>query len=353
MKRLLACILVVVMGFGLCACAANPAATETATTEAAETATQAPVEEAVVEPIVLKIAISEAATDTKAEAMKEFMDAVETRTNGAVTFELYANNELGSMADVLEQVAMGGNIILSSSVDILSDYGCPDWTAPTIFYALPTADDVVKFQESDLYQSMCEKIEANGIKMLCMNFVGTPRQLLSTKPVTTYADLSNLKVRVPTATFGAFFEAAGASTVSTAWSEVYTSLSTGVIDAAEAPLGTLYNSSLYEVAKYCTLTSHCLSPAAMIMSEAIFESLGEEYGAILVEEAKNAGVWYTDACAAAGDDFKAKLEEAGVTFYEFSDEDMQKMKDTAAVVYDSFPEMSPDIREQIQSAIAG
>ena len=29
MKRLLACILVVVMGFGVCACAANPAATET------------------------------------------------------------------------------------------------------------------------------------------------------------------------------------------------------------------------------------------------------------------------------------------------------------------------------------
>ena len=124
------------------------------------------------------------------------------------------------------------------------------------------------------------------------------------------------------------------------------------MDAAEAPLGTLFNSSLYEVAKYITLTSHCLSPAGMVMSNAIFEALGEENSAILQEEGINAGIWYTEACEAAGDDFRAKLEAEGVTFTELSEADMQKMRETSLVVYDSFPAMSEDIYEQIQSAIA-
>ena len=308
---------------------------------------------AAAKPVTLKVAFAEAATDLKAQAFEEFKKAVEERTEGNIVIELYPNNELGSLPDALEQVALGGNIIVSTSVDTLADYGTPNWIAPTIFYALSSADEVLAFQDSELYKEMCATIEENGIKLLCMNYVATPRQLLSVKPVKTFEDISKLKVRVPTATFGAFFEAAGASTISTAWSEVYTSLSTGVLDAAEAPLGTLYNSSLYEVAKYITLTSHCLSPAGMVMSNNIFKALGDEYSAILQEEAINAGEWYTSACAAAGDDFRAKLEAEGVTFIEFSPEDMQKMKETSVVVYDNFPEMSPDIYDQIQAAIAG
>ncbi len=103
----------------------------------------------------------------------------------------------------------------------------------------------------------------------------------------------------------AFVKALGASPVVTNWNEVPCS-ATNIVSAAEAPLATLYSSSLQEVAKYCTLTQHLVFTGMMVMPEDIFESMPEEYQQILLDAVYQAGSHFTAYNLQSEQDYQAK-----------------------------------------------
>ena len=152
-------------------------------------------------------------------------------------------------------------------------------------------------------------------------------------------------------TYATFFSAAGASPVTMTFSEVYTGLDSGIVEAVEAPLGTLYSYSLHEVAKYVSLSNHCLAPALLCMNTDIFNSLSEEQQQVLVNASEHAGDIYTRLCQETTNDYRVKMEEAGVTFIEWTDEDIQKMMDAAREVFAAYPQMDKDIFEQIRATV--
>jgi TRAP-type C4-dicarboxylate transport system substrate-binding protein len=67
--------------------------------------------ERVGKPVVLKVSMAETSTDIKADIIKNMAAEIESGTNGRIKFEIYYSNELGSLADVTEQMVMGGNIL--------------------------------------------------------------------------------------------------------------------------------------------------------------------------------------------------------------------------------------------------
>lgn len=62
-------------------------------------------------------------------------------------------------------------------------------------------------------------------------YIQPPVYVLTKKPINSIADFEGLKIRAPGA-YGKFLRHLGASPVSLAWSEIYTSLATGVIDGS-------------------------------------------------------------------------------------------------------------------------
>ncbi len=62
-------------------------------------------------------------------------------------------------------------------------------------------------------------------------YIQPPVYILTKKPINSVADFEGLKIRAPGA-YGKFLRNLGASPVSLAWSEIYTSLATGVIDGS-------------------------------------------------------------------------------------------------------------------------
>jgi len=135
------------------------------------------------------------------------------------------------------------------------------------------------------------------------------------------------------------------------FADVYSGLDTGLVEAVEAPLGTLCAYNLYEVAKYVSISNHCLAPALLCMNTDIFESLSEKQQTALVEGSKYAGDLYTQACADKDAGFRALMEENGVTFIDWTDADIEKMVAAAKEVYAAYPAMDADIYEQIMAAI--
>lgn len=305
------------------------------------------------DPIKLRIQVAEAETASKAIYTKQFADAVYEKTNGAVQIDVYYNSELGSLADVLEQVSNGSNIMVSTAIDQLGSYYY-DFNGPAIFYAMPTKDDMYNFAESELFAEMCAGMEEqSNIMVLTLSWFGAPRNIISIEPIETYEDLSGVKMRGASAAYANFFKNCGASAEVIPWNEVYTALSQGIIDAAEADFSLLYTSSLYEVAPYITESEHYICPAGIYMNTDVFNSIPEEYQKILVEEAKAAGDAYSANDDAAAAEFKQKLIDAGATILPWSEEDTALMSEAGAKCWENYPDLSEGLYERLQEAIKG
>ncbi|WP_317855414.1 TRAP transporter substrate-binding protein DctP [Chakrabartyella piscis] len=355
MKKMLSITLAMVMMLSVAGCGSSSSSSaEPAAEEASASAEVAVAEEAApaVDPVVLKISIAETSTDIKAEVLADMIAEIEAETNGEIQFEVYYSNELGTLADVTEQMAMGANVLAGTSGDFYASYGSADIMASALQYALPTMEAVDKLSQSDLFASWCDDIEAaSGLKVLTCNWSAAPRSVLSTKEVSSVADLQGLKVRVPGLAADAFFSALGSSTMSMAFGDIYTNMQQGMVEAAEAPLGTLYAYSLHEVAKYCYLSEHSLAPSCWAMSAAIFNSLSPENQEILQSSLIKYGTIYGEKGLETEAEFRAELEAAGVQFVEPSDEDKAIMLQAGADSFDAFPEMTPGLADEIAKII--
>lgn len=69
------------------------------------------------------------------------------------------------------------------------------------------------------------------------------------------------------------WNATGANATPMAFTEVYTALQQGTVDAQENPFALIVSQRFYEVQEYAMLTRHVYSPAPLIMSQNFYESL--------------------------------------------------------------------------------
>ncbi|WP_330585098.1 TRAP transporter substrate-binding protein DctP [Parablautia muri] len=200
------------------------------------------------------------------------------------------------MNDVCEQISRGASIIAYAGPDAFSS-SAPDLAILNSQYCLTSADQIDAINQSDWFKEQAEKLAQDGnTRILSWNFFTGYRHILSKTPIETPDDLNGVQIRVADSPAAiAFVKALGCSPVVTNWNEVYSSISTNIVTACEAPLATLYSSSLQEVAQYCTLTNHLVSTGMMVIPVDIFASMPEEYQNILLEAVYQAGVDFLTA----------------------------------------------------------
>ena len=304
------------------------------------------------ESLHFRVSMPEASADNKAVAIRQVVENIQKRTSGRVTFDVYYSAELGTFTDTIESIALGSNIIDGTSGDAYAPYGCPDMTALNLMYMYPDSKSVMKFNGSSLFKEMTAELEKNsGIKMICMNWCGAPREVLSIKPIHSVADLKGKLIRVPLPPYVAFFKRLGCSTVKMSLAEVYTGMQQGMLDACEFPLGTIFTNSLQEVAKYCFLSSHTFAPTCWGMSAALFNKMSPEDRKIFIEEFSKGGEYFTKLNAENMADYRKKLEAAGVQFVEPSDSDKRAMSVASADAVSDFPELSKGLVDKLRAAM--
>lgn len=303
-------------------------------------------------PVTLKISISETPTDVKVGVINEMISEMESLSNGGLKFELYCSNELGSLGDVVEQTKIGANIISGTSGDFYASYGAPDIMATALPYVLSTIDQCENLNKSDLFKEWAEQIEkASGLRIFNIGWVSTPRDIISTKPINSIKELEKFKIRVPGAAMDAFFTNLGSSTMTMAFSDVYTSLQQGMIDGAEAGISGLYAYSLHEVGKYVYQSEHSLAPAIWSMSAKIWNSLSEKNQKIIVDTFSKYSRVYGDKGLQLQNDYIQKMKDAGVKFVQTSEADKKAMAEAAVKSMAAFPKLSSNLAERIANAV--
>jgi TRAP-type C4-dicarboxylate transport system substrate-binding protein len=156
------------------------------------------------------------------------------------------------------------------------------------------------------------------------------RMLTSNKEVKNFSEINGLKIRVMDSEIPMSYWAQwGANPTPLAWSEVYMSLQQGMVDAQENPYDSILGSNLQEVQKYVIDTRHVMFYTAFMMNKAFYDARTDAMKAIIDAAAEDAAAYaYADALDSSASN-RQKLEDAGMTFIEFTQDDWDKMRANA------------------------
>lgn len=263
---------------------------------------------------------TEHSTHKYAEAFKK---NVEELSNGKIKVTIYPAGQLGGQADNTEAVRLGSlDMTISDLPSIATLYTAADIIGlPYLFKDMEHAE---RFYDSDRFQEFKDDIAAQtGVKVLSNSHSGM-RMVYSQNPINTVADMKNLKIRVPEIpVYVDTFSALGCSTTPIPFSEIYTSLQTGVVDAVELPPEGFYTSSLYEVTKSMAVTNHIYCDMALLMNNDVFESMEPAAQAIVEKAAQEAALEHRELVKSDTEKLIADIKDKGLTVTEPSFEEFQ------------------------------
>lgn len=131
----------------------------------------------------------------------------------------------------------------------------------------PEVSKAVRFMIDDTTQGL------HALSLATLGF----RNIYSKKEIKTVDDMKGLKIRVQaTATEDATFPVYGAQTVHMPFGSVYTSLQTGVVEAAENSVNVFLVNKHYEVAPVLSMTGHEANNSLIWVSDKLWSSLSDE-----------------------------------------------------------------------------
>ena len=275
-----------------------------------------------------------------------FKDEVEKNSNGELTVKVHFNSEIGDERSMLESVQLGtlnGTFISTGVIsNFVNDFKLLDF--PFLFDNSEHARQTLSGEVGDILNS---KLEDNGIVNLAFAENGFRHITNNVRPIKTPDDLKGIKIRtMEVALHQEVFSAFGASPTPMTWSEVFTSLQQGVIDAQENPIPIIYSSKFDEIQKYVSLSGHVYSPAVLLVTKSMFDGLSADQQKIVreaAETAKQAEFKFID------DNTAKQLEELKEKGMEVNEIDLKAFQDAAKATIDKhkgeFEELYNKIKE--------
>ena len=220
----------------------------------------------------LKLAHEVAVESTQHQAANRFAELVEERTDGAVEIKVYPNSTLGPGQQALN-LMRGGSIEIVQSGSTTFNGIVGETAALELPFLFREPEHAYRVLDGKVGQGLLDKLDPHGIKGLAFLENGWREMTNNRHPIRSLEDIKGLKIRTtPNPYHIQAFELLGANPVPMAYSELYTALETGAIDAQEHPLPVLWAAKFYEVQEYLTLTSHAYSPLILVMNKPKFES---------------------------------------------------------------------------------
>jgi tripartite ATP-independent transporter DctP family solute receptor len=257
-----------------------------------------------------------AVDSTQHLAATRFAKLVKERTNGGVEITVYPNSGLGPGPQALN-LLRGGSIEIVQSGSTTFNGLVGETAALELPFLFRDAEHAYRVLDGKVGQGVLDKLTPHGVQGLAFLENGWREVTNSRRPVRSHEDIKGLKIRTTPNPFHIqAFQLLGANPVPMAYSELYSALETGAIDAQEHPLPVLWAAKYYEIQKYLTLTHHAYSPLILVMNKRKFDSLPVEYRTILIESARETATYQRDLNAKQVTEIIAGLKEAGMEVIE-------------------------------------
>ncbi|SDP47735.1 TRAP transporter substrate-binding protein [Phyllobacterium sp. OV277] len=246
---------------------------------------------------------------------QEAADKIKEETGGRFELSIFPSSQLGSDTDTLSQLRSGAVEFFTLSGLILSTL-VPAASINGIGFAFPDSATVWKAMDGELGAHVRKQIEKSNLVAMEKIWDNGFRHITSsTKPIVTPDDLKNFKIRVPVSPlWTSMFTAFQSSPASINFNEVYSSLQTKVVEGQENPLAIISTAKLYEVQKYCSLTSHMWDGFWFLSNRRAWEALPDDIRTVVAKHINAAGLAERDDVAKLTETLQADLKSKGLTF---------------------------------------
>lgn len=264
-------------------------------------------------------------------AWDAFLDEIEKRSDGRITFERYYNGALSDGYDVIDKIASG-------VVDVALLF--PEWqsgrmmlntigTLPTLYENSWAATKAM----TELYTSTPElQQEAEAVGIVNIGFLQAPPQyFVSAKPINGFDDLKGQRVQTLGPVAATIAQQLGMTPVSVPFTDAYDALTRGTIDAVMLGVTTSVSFGLNEAAKYAWKIPLNGISGSYAISKAVWDELPDDLKALMeqIRDEFQPDSFYQ--IYQAGDDhFEGVYQEAGGTIVEASAEDVARLKSIVA-----------------------
>ena len=248
--------------------------------------------------------------------MVKFKELVEQRSKGDMEVQIHVGGAMGGERDVFEAMSSGGlemGAMGSGDVSIFF----PKWMVYEVPYALRDADHFWKFWNGPVGKEVNDMVlKERGVMTAGVVYRGA-RFLTANRPIKTPSEVKGLKIRLPEIKpWIKVWESLGALPVVVAFPEVYMALKTGVAEAQENPLESIWAYKFYEAQKYLIGTRHVYSACKYQMSKKWFDSLKPDQQQLILQAWKDATDYANSLAVAADKKFLTDLQGKGMTLIE-------------------------------------
>jgi tripartite ATP-independent transporter DctP family solute receptor len=244
--------------------------------------------------------------------LRKFEELVNEYYDHPVKFEIYLNSELGLekefFAYMSQGIAVDLGIVSASHMSTFS----PQAPLLDMPYLFRDREHWEKVMDLDVFESIEDRVYEQADVLLIGYAGGGVRNLIVNKPVSNMDELRGLRIRVMGAPIQtSIFQAISAAPTVIAYSEVYSAIQTGVIEAAENESIGIQQMKFYEVGPEISLTQHAITVRPIAFSGKTFRRLAVELQEIVLRAGREAGEFGRREESAQDAAVLAKLEADG------------------------------------------
>ena len=244
-------------------------------------------------PISVKVGHVNPPGDPSYDAWEVFKKLLEEKSGGRFKVDLYPAGQLGSdERELIEQVKMGSVDLVSVNSAPLSLY-YPKFDIFVLPYLWKDEPHLWRFCDGPIGQQLAAEFEkVTNLKLLAYWANGIRHMFLPKKAINTPDDFKGLRVRVMNnEVYIGLFNALGAMPTPMAYGEVYTALSTGVIDGAENDTSGYLAMKFYEPAKYFSMTSHVVAIKIVLANPGFLQKIPADLRPLFDQVVKDTRDW--------------------------------------------------------------
>lgn len=286
---------------------------------------------------LLRASVIVAEDHTWFRALEHFGDLLAARSEGRIKLQTYPSEQLAKEIEAIRMI-QAGVIDITTTSALLSN-----WAEIMTFCEMPFLMDSMEDVDEMLNGPVGARIRSDMISKTGLRpvayFQAGARHLTSNRPIRHPDDLKGLVIRIPSIpAFVTAWDALGAKTTPIAFSEVFTSLQQGVINAQENPLPLTKMAAMYEVQEYVNLTSHVFGWTYPVIGEEKFKEMPPDLQQIFLECAREMQAYERQLFLENDAKNRIDLEAKGMTFVEV-DREAFKIKHGNAIYNTLSPEM--------------
>ena len=258
---------------------------------------------------------------------------LEERTNGQLIMQSSSFPEIGIAGPDSLRLVEDGVLDLASILGVYIAGEVPALEIQSLFGLFTSRED--QFNATNASASDVEKIvvdAANGqVKLINYNWhSGDDIYLFTNKPLDSIENIKDLKTRSFGTAIGDWINGMGGNAQFMAFTEVYTALERGVIDAGVTGGGAAHGQRWYEVTKYINGPLTSWPTSLNMMNIDVWDKLPEDLQKILIEEGAKSELEALRVGSIQNELGLQKNIDAGMTYVEYPPE-VRALSDQAVI----------------------